>query len=115
MIPPNEITWQMAMVVDQAAREAAAWWGMAGVVMGFMVGLFVVWFFNNEFLWGPSENILDELDKEKIEMNINKFAQKVARLEGGKKEVNIAQIKEILSIIDKLTDGLLYKIIRLLR
>ncbi len=48
-------------------------------------------------------------------MNINTFAVKVAKLEKGKKEVNIAQIKEILKIINKLTYGVLYLVIRILR
>jgi len=137
MTPPDGITLQMAMVVDQAAREAAAWWGVAGAVMGFLVGLFIVWFFNSEFLWGPKntgadffipdnsspiegqdavEKTMDIiLERMEDEVNINKFAQKVARLEGGKKQINIAQIKEVLSIVDKLTDGVLYKVIRFLR
>ena len=44
-------------------------------------------------------------------MNINDFAVKVAELEKGKKQIDIAQIKEILSIIDKLLDGCVYKLI----
>ena len=47
-------------------------------------------------------------------MNINEFALEVANRERGKKQVNIAQIKEILKIIDNLTKGVLYSIIRLL-
>lgn len=47
-------------------------------------------------------------------MNITKFALKVAKLEKGKKEVNIAQISEILSVINKLLGGALYAIIKLL-
>lgn len=45
-------------------------------------------------------------------MNINKFAQKVADDEMGEKEVNIAQIKEILKVVNSLTNGLLYAIIK---
>ena len=45
-------------------------------------------------------------------MNINNFAVDVAELECGRKEVNIAQIKEILKVTNKLLDGELYKIIR---
>ncbi len=48
-------------------------------------------------------------------MNINKFALKIAELEAGKKEVNIAQIKEILKCIDTATHGYFYKMIRSLK
>lgn len=48
-------------------------------------------------------------------MKIDKFALKVAKLEKGKKQVNIAQIKEILAKIDKLTKGFLYIVIRALK
>lgn len=47
-------------------------------------------------------------------MNINDFAKKVTKTEGKKKEVNIAQIKEILKIINNLTNGVLYMVIRIL-
>lgn len=45
-------------------------------------------------------------------MKITEFARKVAKLEAGKSEVNIAQISEILNVINKLTDGLFYAVIR---
>ena len=45
-------------------------------------------------------------------MTINKFAQRICELEGKKKQVNIAQVKEILLIINKLLGGELYKLIR---
>lgn len=45
-------------------------------------------------------------------MNINQFAYIVALHEGKKKSVNIAQIKEILSIINLLTEGQFYEMIR---
>ena len=45
-------------------------------------------------------------------MKITDFAVEVAILETGKKEVNIAQIKEILRITNDLTEGSLYEIIR---
>jgi len=45
-------------------------------------------------------------------MNINDFAKEVSREEGGKKEVNIAQIKEILKVVNMLLWGALYKEIR---
>ena len=47
-------------------------------------------------------------------MKITDFAVKVSRLEKGKKEVNVAQIAEILKIVDGLTCGILYKVVRLL-
>ena len=45
-------------------------------------------------------------------MKITDFAVKVTKFEGKKKETNIAQIKEVLKVTNKLTDGELYKIIR---
>lgn len=45
-------------------------------------------------------------------MKVTKFSQKVAQFEGLKVQVNIAQIKEILRVSDKLLDGNLYKLIR---
>lgn len=45
-------------------------------------------------------------------MKITEFAEKVARREGKKKQVNIAQILEILKIVNKLTKGVLYSAIR---
>jgi hypothetical protein len=47
-------------------------------------------------------------------MKVTKFSEKVAKMEGKKEEINIAQIKEILSIVNKLTYGILYLVIRLL-
>lgn len=47
-------------------------------------------------------------------MNINEFAVEVADKEKGKKQVDIAQIKEILKIINTLTRGVLYSVIRLI-
>lgn len=45
-------------------------------------------------------------------MTIHEFSIKVAKLEGKKKQVSIAQIKEVLKVANKLTDGKLYTIIR---
>ena len=45
-------------------------------------------------------------------MRITDFAKLVAMREGKKRQVNIAQISEILKIIDKLLGGCLYWIIR---
>ena len=48
-------------------------------------------------------------------MNINAFAKKIAELEGGKAEINIAQIKEILRILNELSAGVLYAWARTLK
>ena len=45
-------------------------------------------------------------------MKITKFAVSVTKLEGKKKQVNIAQVKEILKVTNKLLTGKLYKLIR---
>ena len=45
-------------------------------------------------------------------MKIKAFALLVARDEGLKKQVNIAQISEILRVINKLFGGEFYKLIR---
>ena len=47
-------------------------------------------------------------------MNINQFASLVTREEGLKKSITVAQVKEVLRIVNKRTFGLLYGIIRLL-
>jgi hypothetical protein len=47
-------------------------------------------------------------------MKITAFAVKLAKLEKGKIEVNIAQIMELLNKINVLTKGVLYKVIGLL-
>lgn len=50
-------------------------------------------------------------DKDK-KMTINDFAKKLTKAEGKKKQVSIAQVKEILKIANSLLNGKLYKIIR---
>ena len=45
-------------------------------------------------------------------MNIQKYAQIITKLEKGKKQVNIAQVKEILRVINWTMGGDLYKNIR---
>ena len=45
-------------------------------------------------------------------MKINDFAVAVSKVEGKKKEVNIAQIKEILRVANEKLNGFLYKAIR---
>jgi len=44
-------------------------------------------------------------------MNKNTFALRVAMMEKGKKQVNIAQIKEIMKCINALTKGSFYKLL----
>ena len=45
-------------------------------------------------------------------MKISEFALLVCAYEKGKKQVNIAQINEVLKVSNGLTDGGLYKLIR---
>ncbi len=45
-------------------------------------------------------------------MSINSFCVLVARIEGKNKQVNIAQIKETLGVVNKMTFGTLYYFIR---
>ena len=45
-------------------------------------------------------------------MKITDFSVEVSKQEAGKKQVNIAQIKEILKVINKLLKGKFYKLIR---
>lgn len=44
-------------------------------------------------------------------MLIHEFAIKVTKIEGGAVSVNIAQVKEILKIINHLTNGIFYRLI----
>jgi len=48
-------------------------------------------------------------------MKITDFAKKVTEGEGLKKQVNIAQTLEILKVVNKLTGGLLYIVIKLMK
>lgn len=50
--------------------------------------------------------------KEGETMTVNDFAVAVAKNEGKKKELSIAQIKEVLKVTNQLVDGKLYKLIR---
>lgn len=52
--------------------------------------------------------------KSEVQMDINTFAKQVTAYEGLKKQVNIAQVKEVLKVVNKLMAGALYKIIRAL-
>lgn len=47
-------------------------------------------------------------------MKINDFAVKITQQEGKIKQVDIAQVKEILAVINKLTFGMLYIFVRIL-
>ena len=47
-------------------------------------------------------------------MKITTFSEKVAKSEGLKEQISIAQIKEVLSIVNQKTFGILYLVIRLL-
>ena len=48
-------------------------------------------------------------------MKITKFAKRVTRAEKGKKQIDIAQVMELLSKINNLTGGALYAIIKLMK
>lgn len=45
-------------------------------------------------------------------MNINYFASKVTRLEGRKKSLTVAQVKEVLRIVNEMVGGALYLLIK---
>lgn len=47
-------------------------------------------------------------------MKITDFAKRITAKEGKLKQVNVAQILEILSVINKLTGGVLYAVIKLM-
>ena len=49
------------------------------------------------------------------DMTINEFAKKVTLKEGGKTSISIAQVKEVLKIVNDLTGGALYAIIKLMK
>lgn len=53
------------------------------------------------------------LKPEESKMDINKFAVLVSKKEGLKKELSVAQIKEVLNVINQLMGGFLYWFIRL--
>lgn len=47
-------------------------------------------------------------------MSITQFATKVTKLEGKRISISVAQVSECLKIVNKLTGGILYAVIRLL-
>lgn len=57
-------------------------------------------------------SILQEMTGTEVKMLVSDFAVKVSKLEGKKKQVNIAQIKELLKVVNGLLGGELYKLIR---
>jgi len=53
-----------------------------------------------------------KIAKEEPAININDFAKSICKLEKGKVEVNIAQMKDVLNKINKKLKGEFYKLIR---
>ena len=47
-------------------------------------------------------------------MKVTTFARRVTRKEKGRRQVNIAQVLEILKVINSLTKGVFYKIVDLM-
>ena len=47
-----------------------------------------------------------------VYLNINEFASEVTRYEGKRKSINVAQVKEVLSIANRMLDGDLYRMIK---
>ena len=45
-------------------------------------------------------------------MKVSEFADKVTRIEGKRKSISVAQVKEVLKIVNELLDGKVYKLIR---
>ena len=48
-------------------------------------------------------------------MNLNTFAQAVTRKEGKKVSISIAQVKEVLKIVNGFTGGALYAIVKVMK
>ena len=47
-------------------------------------------------------------------MKVSKFSERVTKIEGKKKQISIAQVKEALKVTNDLLAGGLYKLIRAL-
>ena len=47
-------------------------------------------------------------------MKITEFNKMVCEREGGEEELSIAQIAEVIKIVDELSNGILYKVIELM-
>lgn len=56
---------------------------------------------------------LERLKKEEFEMNLNNFAVQITNLEGGKKQLNIAQIKSAMGAMNLASNGKFYELIEL--
>jgi hypothetical protein len=59
-----------------------------------------------------SELILIEQKEKK--MKITEFNKNICKLEGGEKQLNIAEISEVIKIANELTNGVLYNVIELM-
>jgi len=57
---------------------------------------------------------LTNTKKKENEMKITKFNKMVCEKEGGKEELTIAQISEVIKIANELTNGVLYNVIELM-
>jgi len=53
-----------------------------------------------------------KVGRKQVKTSVHDFATEVAWNEGGKKQVDIAQIKEILKVTNELLSGGLYRLIR---
>jgi hypothetical protein len=53
-------------------------------------------------------------EKKENEMKITEFNKMVCEREGGKEELTIAQIAEVIKIANELTNGVLYGVIELM-
>ena len=52
--------------------------------------------------------------KKEKKMKITEFNKMVCEREGGEKQINIAQISEVIKIANELTNGVLYGVIELM-
>jgi hypothetical protein len=52
--------------------------------------------------------------KKENDMKITEFNKMVCEREGGEEELSIAQIAEVIKIVDELSNGILYKVIELM-
>ncbi len=53
-------------------------------------------------------------EKKENEMKITDFSKMVCEQEGGQKELTIAQVSEVLKIVNEKTNGVLYGVIELM-
>lgn len=51
------------------------------------------------------------IKKKEKKMKINEFNKKISEMEGGKRQLNIAEISEVTKIANELTNGALYSVI----